>query len=230
MRYFFLGFFFLVILVVGMLGFRGSSFSSPPLEFLPDMDHQAKVKYQDKSDFFSDGSGSRKPVAGTQPMGFSLPEKSAHEGGVPQDGFSVADDYYNSGRFGDYWGHGMPEGLEIDEGFLRRGQERFQIYCAICHGAAGDGQGVTSKYGIANIANFHAPMFASPDDPNFRTDGDMFNTISKGKGTMGPYGAMINVKDRWAIVAYVRALQDATMNPPVASSDEDAESEPEATN
>ena len=67
--------------------------------------------------------------------------------------------------------------------------------------------GVISKYGLANIANFYAPQFSDPANEMFRSDGDIFNTITHGKGLMGSYGANITVNDRWAIVAYIRALQ-----------------------
>jgi len=103
----------------------------------------------------------------------------------------------------------MPKELKLTEEsaetFLYRGKERYGIYCAVCHGEAGDGAGVTSKYGIAGIANLHAPNFASDQ----YADGRLYDVITNGKGNMGAYGYNIPVNDRWAIVAYVRALQNA---------------------
>ena len=101
----------------------------------------------------------------------------------------------------------MPEELKLTaEGasaLIQRGKERYGIYCAVCHGASGDGQGITGTYGVPGIANFHSDTFKSATYP----DGRMFEVITHGKGMMGPYGYNIPVNDRWAIVAYVRTLQ-----------------------
>lgn len=215
MRFVFLAYIFAAVIVLSIFGFRGHTFREPPAEVFNDMDRQARVNYQADSDFFADGIGSRYPVAGTVPIGFELPEKLAAEGGgVAEFGFSFPGDtsYYNTGRMGDYWGNGLPdevrgEGGEIEESFIERGQERFDISCAICHGKSGNGLGMISKYGLANIANFYQPQFADPANATFRTDGDIFNTITHGKGLMGSYGSNITVRDRWAIVAYIRTIQ-----------------------
>ncbi len=73
MKYFFLSYLFVAAIVVAAFGTRGSKSELPPIEIFPDMDHQAKVKYQTKSDFFADGLGGRRPVKGTVPIGFELP-------------------------------------------------------------------------------------------------------------------------------------------------------------
>lgn len=217
MRYVFLAYIFAAVIIVSVFKFRGHTFTEPPAEVFNDMDRQARINYQSTSEFFADGLGSRYPVSGTVPVGFRLPEKPAAEGGGVEDfGFSFPGDtsYYNTGRVGDFWGNGMPDEVrgddgKVDEAFIERGRERYNISCAICHGESGDGAGVISKYGLANIANFYAPMFSDPADATFRTDGDIFNTITHGKGLMGSYGANITVKDRWAIIAYIRVLQSS---------------------
>ena len=239
MRYVFLAYIFGALIIVSIFGFRGRTFTEPPVEIFNDMDRQARVNFQSKSDFFADGLGSREPVAGTVPVGFAIPDKTAAEGGGREDfGFSFPGDisYYNSGRIGDFWGDGMPDEVRnesgaIDESFIKRGQERYNISCAICHGKSGDGKGAIAYYGtggiptkttndqgeevdvefnypvLANIANFYDAQFSDPANKMFRTDGDIFNTISNGKGQMGAYGSNITVRDRWAIVAYIRTLQ-----------------------
>ena len=207
MRWFFLFLIAITALVVGLAGFRGGHSSRRPLEFLNDMDNQAKVKAQSSSDFFADGMGARKPVAHTMPMGYSLPSVSAQDGGYTTFGFTHGNDYYNTGRFGDFWGDGFPEQVEVDEALIRRGKERFGIYCAICHGANGDGKGVTSNFGVANIADLHLPQFVDPSNGQYRTNGSLFNTIANGQGLMSGYGTNIVIRDRWAIVAYLRAVQ-----------------------
>jgi len=209
-RYFFLAYAILGVLLVGILGFRGEKFSKPPIRLFPDMDEQDKVKAQVPSDFFADGSGARLPVAGTHPRGF-LPGGENALGGVPEPEFGGGTGYYFTGQIGDYYGQGMPAELKLDDdgigGFLRRGEERFAIYCKACHGESGDGKGIASLYGVPVAANQNANLAAH--DPDKYPDGRLFNVITHGLGQMGGYGYNIPVRDRWAIIAYVRALQTA---------------------
>ena len=211
MRYLFLVMILGAILVVGMFGFRGHKFSDTPVEIFPDMDRQDRVNAQSKSDFFADGVGAREPVAGVLPMGFSIPENPVQDGDPILDGFSLPGSYFNSGRIGEHYGDGMPDGLIVDEALLSRGQQRFGIYCAICHGASGDGEGTLANFGnMRPVANLHMPQFADPSNPQYRPDGEMFEIITMGRARMGAYGGAIPAADRWAIIAYVRALQNAT--------------------
>ncbi len=206
MRYFFFAYLMAIVLVIGFAGFRGDRFTHTPIEVFNDMDQQAKVKAQSSNAFFADGIGSRKTVAGTVPIGLSIATKTAAEGAYQTYGFTHGSDFYNSGHMGDFWGEGFPDQIKVDAAFLRLGQERYNINCAICHGKAGDGKGVTAQYGIANIANFHTPGFIDPKAPDYRPNGSIYNTINMGKGLMSGYGASIPVKERWAIVAWVRTL------------------------
>ena len=221
MRYLFLVMILGAILVVGMFGFRGHKFSDTPVEIFPDMDRQDRVNAQSKSDFFADGVGAREPVAGVLPMGFSVPENPVQDGDPIIDGFSLPGSYFNSGRIGEHYGDGMPDGLIVDGALLSRGQQRFGIYCAICHGASGDGEGTLANFGnMRPVANLHMPQFADPSNPQYRPDGEMFEIITMGRARMGAYGGAIPAADRWAIIAYVRALQNATKE---ATADEAAQ-------
>jgi len=216
MRYFFLVYALIALIVVGIFGFRGQHFSKPPVRIFPDMDEQDKLKAQKPDPFFADGHGGRLPVTGTQPRGFN--EEGAPEiGGIPEYEFGGQPTYYYSGHVGDYFGTGMPEELGLTEenaaAFIKRGQERFGIYCAVCHGSSGDGLGITSNYGIPGIANLHLDPFKRAAYP----DGRLFNTITNGKGNMSGYGYNIPVRDRWAIIAYVRTLQAAKAAPAAAN-------------
>ena len=208
MRYFFLIYALIAVLVVGIGGFRGQHFTKPPIQVFPDMDNQDKQKAQSPSSFFADRKGARLPVAETQPRGFNE-EGDTLIGGIPEYEFGGQPGYYYTGHVGDYFGNGMPEELELTADtaaeLIRRGEERYGIYCAVCHGAAGNGLGVTSKYGVPGIANFHLDPFKSATYP----DGRMYEVITNGKGMMSGYGANIPVRDRWAIIAYVRTLQAA---------------------
>ena len=208
MRYFFLIYALVALLVVGIFGLRGQKFSKPPVRIFPDMDEQDKLKAQKPSSFFADGQGDRLPVAQTQPRGFN-PDGLREIGGIPEHEFGGQTGYYYTGQIGDYFGSGMPEELgltaENAASLITRGRERYGIYCAICHGASGDGQGITANYGVPGIANLLLPGFGSEPYP----DGRLYHTITYGKGMMSGYGYNIPVRDRWAIVAYVRTLQAA---------------------
>jgi mono/diheme cytochrome c family protein len=212
MKYFFLLYAIVAITVVGIFKYRGHHFSEPPIQVLSDMDDQDVLKAQKTSHFFEDGQGARKPVTETAPRGFQA-DGATKLGGIPEYEFSGAGGYYYTGHVGDYFGTGMPEELELTGEnsieLLKRGEERYNIYCSACHGVAGDGAGVTSLYGVPGIANLTAPTFSSSTYP----DGRMFEVITKGKNNMSGYGYNIPVRDRWAIVAYVRALQTARSAP-----------------
>lgn len=214
MKYFFLSLLFITAIIVSAFGFRGSKSELPPLEIFDDMDHQAKIKYQAASEFFADGRGARPRVAGTVPMGFDIPTKAAVDGAKPaRVAFSNGTSYYDTGKFGDFYGDGLPKEITGDEtvfndAFLKRGEQRFNIHCAICHGGSGNGKGVTSKFGILTAFNFQMPGSADPANAAaFRADGAIFDVITNGKGLMGGYGGNITLRDRWAIVAYIRSLQ-----------------------
>ncbi len=213
MKYFFLVFAVVAVLFVGIFGVRGQKFSRPPLRIFPDMDEQDEVKGQVPDDFFADGMGSRLPVPGTHPLGF-LPDGATELGGIPEYDFGAGIGYYETGKIGDAYGNGMPGELALTEknigAFLRRGQERFGIYCSRCHGESGDGRGITSRFGVPVADNPNANLAGL--SPETYPQGQMFETITNGKGNMGAYGYTIPLRDRWAIIAYVRALQEETRN------------------
>ena len=219
MRWFFLLLFAATVSLAVGIGPRGEKFTEPPLYVFPDMDWQYKVKAQKPSEFFADGSGSRRPVDHTIPIGYNAP--------VSKDDRPVGGEYYLSGTFGDFFGEGIPEELTVDDAFLERGHQRYQIYCTACHGSSGNGEGVVSRFWgqpptrkpgqpVEEFAKELAahkgiPPTANLIDPRVTAmpDGQIFWTITHGKGLMGPYNGAINVEDRWAITAYVRALQAA---------------------
>ncbi len=213
MKYIFLAIILSGVLILGMFGLRGHKFNETPVEIFPDMDRQDRINAQSRSDFFADGVGSRKPVNGTVPIGFSVPEAAANEGDAIVDGFSLSGSYFNSGQMGDYFGDGMPAEIKVDKDFLVRGKQRYGIYCAICHADSGNGNGPVRSFGPNGgqipIANLHDAKFSDPSNQEYRPDGEIFNIITIGRGLMGAYGGAIPAKDRWAIIAYMRALQNA---------------------
>jgi len=206
MRWFFLILAISVVALVYALGPRGEKFSTPPFMLFPDMDNQYKVKAQKPSDFFENGQGARTPVEGTEPIGYKFPISSDGAIGSNLD-YSSGSDYLNTGLFGDFYGKGFPSELKIDEAFIARGKERYQITCTPCHGDSGNGVGVVSKY-------WAIPPTGNLIDPRVKEmpEGQIFWTITHGKGLMGPYNGVTSVRDRWAITAYLRGLQAAAGN------------------
>jgi mono/diheme cytochrome c family protein len=193
LSYFFLALAMAVSIVVSIAGFRGQHSSKPPFEVFPDMVYQDKVKDQVSSAFFADGVAARPPIPGT--VAEEMP---------------AVNDYWATGKWDDtHWGDGIPvhdavdggRPLQIDEADMARGRERYTISCEVCHGAAGDGKGITSKYGLNGAASYHVDRLRQ------EPDGELFDTITNGKGQMLGYGYNVTIDDRWRIVMYVRALQ-----------------------
>jgi mono/diheme cytochrome c family protein len=206
LKYFFALFALLVILVVSMAGFRGGRSTKPPIQIFRDMDDQPKVKSQVPSSFFADGRANRPPVHGTVAMGYAAPLHKPVDGTVGDPGgpynqiyFSSGPAYFDTGKFDGQWGTGMP--FSISPEWIARGRERFTINCSVCHGDTAAGNGISSKFGLVAIANLHQERI------RVMADGEIFNTITNGKNTMMGYGDRIQAQDRWAIIAYLRALQ-----------------------
>ena len=204
MRYAYYTLAFLVVLLLSVMGFRGMPATRPPIEVFPDMDHQAKYKPQAESKFFADGRADRPLPAGTVPYGRDVVEKHDKDGKVHFDdpAFLKADDAHYAGKNADgSFVRTIPAGIDVTRDFILRGQGRFQIYCAPCHGALGDGNGITKSYGMVVTPTYHDDRLRS------MPDGEIFNTITNGKNTMFSYADKLSTDDRWAVVAYVRALQ-----------------------
>jgi hypothetical protein len=194
MRYFLIGFLLLGTLVVSVAGFRGSLSRKPPLELFPDMDRQAKLRPQSANTFFPDRFSSRFHPVHT--IARSQPIQVRGEAVQPFDVHPL-----NTGREPGTTNFVATGPLPVNEELLARGQARYAIHCQPCHGAAGDGKGPTTKYGMVVIGNFHDPRIVQ------QPDGEIFNTVTQGKNLMQGYASNIEPWDRWAIIAYVRALQ-----------------------
>jgi mono/diheme cytochrome c family protein len=193
MRNVFLATLFVCVLLVSILGFRGTPFTLPPLDVFPEwafpsMRDQPKFRPQSQSAFFADGRADRMPPPHVVRADLPLRDDDhLYQGKTVSGAFAAS----------------LPAKLTVDQQFMERGRDRYQIYCAPCHGAIGDGNGITKKYGMGATPTYH--------DPRLRTmpDGEIFNTITAGKNTMLPYADKLVPEDRWAVVAYVRALQRA---------------------
>ena len=198
MRYFL--YFALVVMVgaamgVGIAGFQGRISRQPPIEVFPDMDRQLKLRPAQPNGFFANGLSSQLPPAGTIPRGQPLQTTGGEV-------WPFEDAPVNNGRVTGTTNFVETNPLPITGALLQRGRQRFDIYCTPCHGALGDGNGITKKLGVMpTVANLQDKRIVE------MTDGEIFNTITHGKSTMGAYGPIMPVADRWAVIAYLRALQ-----------------------
>jgi mono/diheme cytochrome c family protein len=146
------------------------------------MHNQPKFVPQRGTDFYADGRSARPQVENTVARG------QLHE-----------DAYFYTGLQDGKEGNAMPFPVTID--VLARGQERYNIYCTPCHSRVGNGGGMIVQRGYRPAGNFHTPrLMAAPL-------GHFFNVMTNGYGAMPEYAAQVAPEDRWAIVAYIKALQ-----------------------
>jgi len=171
----------------------------PRINLIPDMDYQPKYLPQTANPMFADGRAMRPEVPGTVARG-ELRE----------------DDHFYRGRVDDDWATTIPPEAVTAAGgtwqqLVARGQDRFNIYCAPCHGLSGNGQGMISHRALTladqGLANWTPPSDLHSDLVRERPAGHLFNTITNGIRNMPPYGPQIPTGDRWAVVSYIRALQ-----------------------
>ena len=189
---------FLVVVTVSIFGFRGRTFTQPPMDVFPEwafpgMKYQPKLTQQVPSNFFADGRSDRAAPPNTVAASYG-------PAGQPLRN----DDVLFLGKAPDgSFARGFPSRIRVDMRLLERGRDRFTIYCSPCHGAVGDGNGITKKYGMGATPTYH------DDRLRKMAEGEIFNTITNGKGQMNSYADKLRPGDRWAVVAYVRALQRA---------------------
>lgn len=169
---------------------RGTPSTTPPIHINPNMDDQPKYEPQETSAFFKDGKAMQTPVEGT----------------VARENLRADDAFYRGKDANGKFLKNIP--VEMTKSLLERGQERFNIYCSPCHSRVGDGKGIMVQKGYVPPPSFH--------DDRIRNmpDGEIFNTITHGIRNMPSYAHQIPVKDRWAIISYIRALeksQNATL-------------------
>lgn len=178
---------FLVVLLgtLAAAGCRGTISDEPPVHPNLNMDFQNKFEPQEANRFFADGRAMRPPVAGTVARGM-LKEDTRFFAGRNADGSFVAE---------------LP--VPITRELLLRGRERYNIYCSVCHGKAGDGKGIimTGNYGFTPAPTYHDDRLRAVED------GHLYDVIANGIRNMPGYAQQVSVADRWAITAYIRALQ-----------------------
>ena len=147
-----------------------------------DMHDQPKYESLEASDFFEDGSASRRPPEGTVARGHLRDDELLYSGKTNGE---IA-------RFFPY---------KITRDILRRGQQRYNIFCSPCHDRVGNGRGIIVERGMKQPPSFHIVRLREAEPGHF------FDVITNGYGAMYSYASRVPVQDRWAIVAYIRALQ-----------------------
>ena len=197
MRIFLISFVFALFAVVSILGFRGQRTEKTPLYLFPDMDRQQKFHAQGENAFFDNRMDDRLPVGGTVIRGNDF------------DAATVFSEDYAKAYIGnpeivsgkDEAGTEIPEiPIPVSYDLMELGRKKYDIYCKVCHGGLGGGNGVTLNYGI-NATNLLTQVYLD------RPDGNIYTTITNGYNTMMGYGDKLTVEERWAVVLYVRALQ-----------------------
>jgi mono/diheme cytochrome c family protein len=172
---------------------RRTKKDTPRVHPVLDMDFQPRFDAQAETPLFQDGRTMRLPVAGTVARG-ELAD----------------DDHFYRGLTGGEFADEFPEQLQpISQALMQRGRERFNIYCATCHGLSGDGGGITSERALAreDSPGWVKPLSLHAEAVRQQPVGKIFNSITNGIRTMPAYASQITPRDRWAIVLYVLALQ-----------------------
>ncbi len=164
---------------------RGEKFETQPVHPNMNMDQQERFEAQEKNEFFADNRAMRQPVEGTIARGNLKQDKQFYQG-INEDSSFVEE---------------IP--VDVTKSFIYRGKDRYEVYCAPCHGISGDGKGIimANNYGYVPAPSFHLERLQN------QSDGYLYSAIANGIRTMPSYATQIDTKDRWAIVAYVRALQ-----------------------
>lgn len=177
----------LLLLSLLLMSCRGQLSEKPPISPQQNMQFQNRFNAQEENEFFANNMAMRPPVEGTIARG-NLRQNSELYQGRDENGNFITE---------------IP--LDVTQSFLYRGKERYDIYCTPCHGKTGDGQGIimTGQYGYVPAPSYHRQ--ASYDMP----DGQFYSAITEGIRSMPAYNTQIKVEDRWAIVAYIRALQES---------------------
>lgn len=164
--------------------------TEPRFHIIQDMDNQPKVKAQSRLMLFADRRGMRPSVPGTVARGAVIGDSALMLGKSNDES----------------WVETNP--MQVTLSLLERGRQRYEIYCSPCHGLAGNGDGmVAQRADQLQEGTWTPPTSFHTDLVRERLEGHLFNTISNGIRNMPSYGSQIPVDDRWAIVAYVRALQ-----------------------
>jgi mono/diheme cytochrome c family protein len=178
-----------------------------------DMQDQPKAIAYRENTFFKDGLGSRPLVEGTVPRGFLREDRAFYQGKKPTAQVTPASPQTpatptSAGNQADLYPDVVDTiPMQLTKADLDRGQERYNIYCSVCHGMTGYGDGIVARRGFnkPSPANYHQDRLRQAPAGHF------FDVMTNGWGAMPAYAQQVSVADRWRIVAYIRALQLSQM-------------------
>src|ERR1041384_2060845 len=184
-----------------------------------DMQDQPKAIAYRENSFFKDGTGSRPLVEGTVPRGYLREDRAFYFGkkataqATPQSPQTPPTQASANSQAGLYPDDVDTIPMRLTKADLDRGQERFNIYCSVCHGATGYGDGMIARRGFnrPSPANYHQDRLRQAPV------GHLFDVMTNGWGAMPSYAQQVSVEDRWRIVAYIRALQLSQMKSGLAT-------------
>lgn len=170
-----------------------------------DMQDQPRYKAYKKSDFFADKRASRDLPAGTVSRG-QLREDKALYTGKKENADPNAQVETTTDASGNTLVASFPNDIEefpvfVDKALIDRGEERYKVFCIVCHGPVGNGDGMIVRRGFAKPPTFNDDRLRQAPVGHF------FDVITNGQGRMNSYASQVPVADRWAIVAYIRTLQ-----------------------
>lgn len=171
-----------------------------------DMQDQPKMKPYRSTSFFGDGQSMRQPIPGTVPRGFLRSDKALFTGKKDSATTGTATPTASPQGQQASGANAYPDDVTefpfpITKETVQRGRERYEIFCSVCHGLTGNGDGMIVRRGYRRAASFNDDRLRQAPVGHF------FDAISNGWGAMPSYASQIPVQDRWAIIAYVRALQ-----------------------
>ena len=170
-----------------------------------DMQDQPRYKAYKRSEFFNDGRASRDWPEGTVARGLLKEDKALHTGKIDNPNTNAQVESTTNAA-GNTIVTSFPNAIDeipvpVTKELLNRGQERYNIYCIVCHGPVGAGDGMIVRRGFSPPPTYHDDRLRNAPVGHF------FDVITNGWGKMNGYGAQVHAADRWAIVAYIRALQ-----------------------
>lgn len=185
---------------------RETTSELPRLHLFKDMDSQPKFKPQTKSPLFADRRAMRPPVTGTVARGELFEDDRLYRGIEPNSPLEPGPEADADALAAVNWTTTIP--LEVTSERMARGRERYNIYCATCHGRTGEGDGLVSLRAQQLEQGTWVPATSlHVDYLREQPVGQLFHSITHGVRKMPAYGSQISVEDRWAIVMYLRALQ-----------------------